>query len=541
MVLGGILHWIFQHEGKLRFFTNITHEFCTPLTLIYGPCERILHHENSDVFIKKYAQIIKSNTERLNSLIQEVIDFRRMETGNQTCHIQELNISELSQEIIESFSELAEQNNILLQTDVSPNIIWRSDNSCFTKILNNLISNAFKYTPEKGTILISVKVINAKLEVKVYNTGKGISKENIPLIFNRYSVLDNIKENSIKGLSSRNGLGLAICHSMVELLQGIIKVESEVNQYAQFTVTLPQLEITENSSQKQEDVPKLIQKNSMNRQELENATAGDKCAQPEATILIIDDNKELLWMLKDILSDEYAILTAENGEEGLALLKQETPDLIITDIMMPKVDGITLTKQIKSNKHTVHIPLVILSAKNTTDEKIEGIESGADAYIPKPFNTQYLVTVIRQLIKKQRELEQYYNSSASAFDFGGGQLLQKEDKEYLQTARELINKNMDNTLFGPEELAAAMQTSSRNLYRKFKNLNQPSPKDFIKEQRMTYAAKLLLTTTLTIQEVMYKTAFTNRSHFYKEFAKRYNQTPREYREVNKQRDTSLSD
>ena len=521
----------------MRFFTNITHEFCTPLTLIYGPCERILHHENSDVFIKKYAQIIKSNTERLNSLIQEVIDFRRMETGNQTCHIQELNISELSQEIIESFSELAEQNNILLQTDVSPNIIWRSDNSCFTKILNNLISKS----EEKGTILISVKVINAKLEVKVYNTGKGISKENIPLIFNRYSVLDNIKENSIKGLSSRNGLGLAICHSMVELLQGIIKVESEVNQYAQFTVTLPQLEITENSSQKQEDVPKLIQKNSMNRQELENATAGDKCAQPEATILIIDDNKELLWMLKDILSDEYAILTAENGEEGLALLKQETPDLIITDIMMPKVDGITLTKQIKSNKHTVHIPLVILSAKNTTDEKIEGIESGADAYIPKPFNTQYLVTVIRQLIKKQRELEQYYNSSASAFDFGGGQLLQKEDKEYLQTARELINKNMDNTLFGPEELAAAMQTSSRNLYRKFKNLNQPSPKDFIKEQRMTYAAKLLLTTTLTIQEVMYKTAFTNRSHFYKEFAKRYNQTPREYREVNKQRDTSLSD
>ena len=541
MVLGGILHWIFQYEGKLRFFTNITHEFCTPLTLIYGPCERILHHENSDVFIKKYAQIIKSNTERLNSLIQEVIDFRRMETGNQTCHIQELNISELSQEIIESFSELSEQNSILLQTDVSPNIIWISDNSCFTKILNNLISNAFKYTPEKGTILISVKVINAKLEVKVYNTGKGISKENIPLIFNRYSVLDNIKENSIKGLSSRNGLGLAICHSMVELLQGIIKVESEVNQYAQFTVTLPQLEITENSSQKQEDVPKLIQKNSMNRQELENATAGDKCAQPEATILIIDDNKELLWMLKDILSDEYAILTAENGEEGLALLKQETPDLIITDIMMPKVDGITLTKQIKSNKHTVHIPLVILSAKNTTDEKIEGIESGADAYIPRPFNTQYLVTVIRQLIKKQRELEQYYNSSASAFDFGGGQLLQKEDKEYLQTARELINKNMDNTLFGPEELAAAMQTSSRNLYRKFKNLNQPSPKDFIKEQRMTYAAKLLLTTTLTIQEVMYKTAFTNRSHFYKEFAKRYNQTPREYREVNKQRDTSLSD
>ena len=143
-----------MYEGKLRFFTNITHEFCTPLTLIYGPCERILNYEHSDDFIKKYAQIIKSNTERLNSLIQEVIDFRRMETGNQICHIQELNISELGNGIIESFDELAEQNRIQLETDITPDIIWRSDHNGFTKILNNLISNAFKYTPENGTIRI---------------------------------------------------------------------------------------------------------------------------------------------------------------------------------------------------------------------------------------------------------------------------------------------------------------------------------------------------------------------------------------------------
>lgn len=138
---------------------------------------------------------------------------------------------------------------------------------------------------------------------------------------------------------------------------------------------------------------------------------------------MIDDNKELLWMLKDILSDEYSILTAEDGEEGLVLLKQKTPDLIITDIMMPKINGITLIKQLKSNKHTMHIPLIILSAKNTTDEKIEGIESGADAYIPKPFNPQYLKSIIKQLLRKQEELKQYYNSSASAFEFSGGQLI----------------------------------------------------------------------------------------------------------------------
>ena len=531
-----------MYEGKLRFFTNITHEFCTPLTLIYGPCERILNYEHSDDFIKKYAQIIKSNTERLNSLIQEVIDFRRMETGNQICHIQELNISKLAKDIIDSFGELAEQNQIHLETDICPEIMWKSDYSGFTKILNNLISNAFKYTPENGTIRISIKTGGDKLNLKVYNTGKGICKESIPLIFNRYSVLDNIQENSIKGLSSRNGLGLAICQSMVELLQGTIEVESEVNQYAQFIVNLPQLEVTEKEKRVlNEEAPKSESLN--NNTNIEVTERGDhekESNHPETTILMIDDNKELLWMLKDILSDEYSVLTAENGEEGLAILKQKTPDLIITDIMMPKTDGITLIKQLKSNKHTMHIPLIILSAKNTTDEKIEGIESGADAYIPKPFNTQYLKSIIKQLLKKQEELKQYYNSSASAFEFSGGQLLQHEDKKFMETAIELINENMDNTEFGPEELAEAMQTSSRNLYRKFKNLEQLPPKDFIKEQRINYAAKLLLTTTLTIQEVMYRTAFTNRSHFYKEFGKRYNQTPKEYRESNKYKDDSLN-
>lgn len=531
-----------MYEGKLRFFTNITHEFCTPLTLIYGPCERILHHETSDTFIKKYAQIIKSNTERLNSLIQEVIDFRRVETGNKICHIQKLNISELSQEIIESFSELAEENNILVQTDISPDILWNSDSSCFSKVVNNLISNAFKYTPEKGTIRISIKEADSQLQVIVHNTGKGISKESIPLIFNRYSVLDNIKENSIKGLSSRNGLGLAICQSMTELLQGTIEVKSEIDQYAQFIVTLPSLEADNESENKSQAASsqRILEGNKPETRTVESTNSIHATHLSDETILVIDDNKELLWMLKDILSDEYTILTAENGEQGLDMLKQETPDLIITDIMMPKIDGITLTRQLKSNKHTMHIPLVILSAKNTTDEKIEGIESGADAYIPKPFNTQYLKTIIRHLIRKQKEMEQYYNTSASAFDFSGGQLLHKEDKEFLQTVVETINKNMDNTEFGPDELASAMQMSSRNFYRKFKSLDQLSPKDFIKEQRIGHAAKLLLTTTLTIQEVMYRTAFTNRSHFYKEFAKRYNQTPKEYREENRRRDNSLT-
>lgn len=531
-----------MYEGKLRFFTNITHEFCTPLTLIYGPCERILSHDGSDSFVKKYTRMIKSNTERLNSLIQEVIDFRRMETGNKTVFIQPLNVGSLLLDMKDSFNELSEQNGIGFKVRVEPGIIWNTDYGCFTKIMSNLISNAFKYTPAGGEINVSAGIADHTLRLEVYNTGKGIRKEDIPLIFNRYSVLDNIRENTIKGLSSRNGLGLAICHSMTELLRGKIDVDSELNCYARFIVSLPFLE----PDGKAPDILHEISKESQSRiysgeeagaagMESENSY-GDRSVR----ILVIDDNRELLWMIKEILSDEYAVVTATDGEKGLQLLQQSTPDLIISDIIMPNMDGISLTRKLKQNRHTMHIPLVILSAKNAIDEQIEGIESGADAYVPKPFDTQYLKAVIRHLIKNRENMQQYYNSSASAYDFSKGQLIHKEDRDFLQAAVRIIDENIDNTDFLPDDLASALQVSVRNLYRKFKDLNQPSPKDFIKEQRIACAAKLLLTTTRTVQEIMYNTGFSNRSHFYKEFAKYHNnQTPKDYRTSNSQKKQSI--
>jgi signal transduction histidine kinase/DNA-binding response OmpR family regulator/ligand-binding sensor domain-containing protein len=527
------------YEGKLRFFTNITHEFSTPLTLIYGPCERILAHEGLDAFIVKYVQIIKSNAERLNSLIQEIIDFRRIETGNQICKIQETDISRLTHDLVAAFDELAEQNNILVEIHFDPDIRWNTDKNSFTKIVNNLVSNAFKYTPEGGRIRVSMLREERQLVLKVYNTGKGIPEENIPFIFNRYSVFDNVKENSIKGLSSRNGLGLAICHSMTRMLQGHIRVESEVDRYARFIVTLPFLE-TDSAGTDAAESTETARETVLPSEE--NAPRRKKQASPAPVrerIVVIDDNRELLWMLKDILSDEYAVSTAEDGSRGLELIKEELPDLVITDVMMPYIDGIALTRKIRENRHTMHIPLIILSAKNTNEEKVEGIESGADAYIPKPFNTAYLKAVVRHQIGNRKRLEEYYNSSASAFEFTDGQLLQKEDRDFLQAAADRIGENIDNTLFSTEELAGALGISSRNLYRRFKELERPTPNDFIKESRLKAAAKLMLTTTLTIQEVMYKTGFTNRSHFNREFAKRHALSPKEYRETNRKKDERL--
>ncbi|MDR2473251.1 MAG: response regulator [Tannerella sp.] len=521
------------YEGKLRFFTNISHEFCTPLTLIYGPCERLLAREGDNPLIKKYVTIIKNNAERLNNLIEEVIDFRRMETGNKTLNIENVNISALLSDISVSFNELAEHNEVDFEILFEPDICWNTDASCFEKVINNLISNAFKYTPPNGKISVTADKVDNMLIIKVYNTGKGIRQDDIPLLFNRYSVMDNIKENFVKGLSSRNGLGLAICRNAVELLGGVITVESEPDNFARFIVAIPNGRPLELNCFASGSIAQ--QSNSSNSSNNSNNSNDESKSQ----IIIIDDNRELLWMMREILSDEYEVFTADDGEKGLQLLMQSEPDIIITDIMMPNLDGITLTRQIKQNPHTMHIPLIILSAKNTTDDKIEGLESGADAYVAKPFEPDFLKAVIKRLMNARKTIHDYYNSSAVAYKFDNGRLLAKEDIAFLTKAAKIITDNIDNSEFATDDLAASLQVSLRNLYRRFKDLKQPSPNDFIKEIRLKHVATMLVTTDLTVQEIMYAAGFNNRSHFNREFFKHYNQTPKQYREAKKQPTDSL--
>lgn len=541
------------YEEKLRFFTNITHEFCTPLTLIYGPCERILEYNNTDAYIRKYILLIRNNARRLNSLIQEVIDFRRLETGHQERHVSLVAVSQVCHELMAAFTEEMDKKQIKVHEDIE-DTTWNTDLSCFGKIAGNLLSNAFKYTPNGGIIHIKLyQNDNQNLTLSVYNTGKGIRPEDRKRIFNRYAIIDNGEDG--KGAAEnrpvRNGLGMAICHSMVELLEGKIEITSEVGQYTQFTVTLPWLEITEanlkKTQEKQEcDIQKITECavisedempiDSPNESEAENLVPADNKKQH---VLIIDDNHEILTLVKDTLKTDYHILTATNGDEGLALLKKNPPALIITDIMMPGTDGIALTKQIKQNKHTMNIPLIILSAKNSNEEKIEGLQSGADAYISKPFSSNYLKAVVDRLIENEQRKKEYYNSSACAYDFAEGRLMPKEDKALLQAVTAFLADNIENSELTPDDLAAHLQISTRNLYRKFKELEQPTPKDFIKDYRINIAAKLLRTTTLTVQEIIYRCGFNNRSHFYKEFDKRFQITPKDYRNNMKQKDDSL--
>ncbi len=529
------------YEEKLRFFTNVTHEFSTPLTLIFTPCERILSHSGSDDFVRKYVLLIRKHATRLHQLVQEMIDYRRIETGHQKLNIRNCDFSDFMTESCDIFTDAAEKKHIDFRTEIEPGIHWNTDMRIVPNVVGNILSNAIKYTPDGGTIRVRfAKLSEEKIEIRIYNTGNGIREEDKQHIFNRYSLLDNVGNTDPN--VARNGLGMAICHSSVKLLGGEIEIESEVGSYTEFIVTLPQLTPLENDPQAETEEPMSLALQGMkkNRQEWESP-AGEQETLPvtidekkdKPAVLAVDDNPDVLFLLNEVLSPFYRISTARNAEEALELLCKEPPRLIITDVMMPGTDGIQLTKRIKENKHTMHIPLIILSAKNTEEYKTEGIQTGADAYIGKPFNTQYLLAVVKQLIESRKGMEEYYNTSASAFEYMDGKLLKKEDKEFIRKFNKYIMANLSDPALNKEDMAEAMNTSVRSLYRHFKELDLPSPKDYLRDIRMNHVAKLLLTTDKSVQEIIYACGFNNRTHFYKEFGQRFGMTPKEFRQQKK--------
>ena len=517
------------YESKLRFFTNITHEFCTPLTLIYGPCEKILAYPQSDSYIRKYGKMIQQNTEKLNGLILELLEFRRLETGHKVLSIQRLSVSDKLQNIAESFCELAENKNLNYRLDIEPDIEWNTDISCFSKIVNNLISNAFKYTPEEGNITIGLKVENQFLTLNISNSGKGIAKENLAKIFDRYKILDSFEMN---GKNSRNGLGLAICKNMVTLLNGEINVSSIQNEITTFTVTLPELSPT---AQEAETPQKVYATGPLNTNtepmELEQTTVNFDTSKH--TVMIIDDDPSMLWFVSEIFVDKYNVLSFNNATEALASLELKQPDLIISDVMMPEIDGLSFAQKIKQNKLWSHIPLILLSALHHEDDQVKGIEAGAEVYVTKPFNVKYLEKVVYRLIKRESDLKEYYSSIFSSFKVENGNCIHKEDQEFLDKVIETIEKNITNPDLSVELLSSDLGYSTRQFYRKLKPITDKSPADIIKEYRLTMAERLLLTKNYTIEEIMDKTGFNNRGTFYKLFSQRFGMPPRQYREQQK--------
>lgn len=524
------------YESKLRFFTNITHEFCTPLTLINGPCEKILSYNRIDGYIQKYASMIQQNAQKLNSLILELIEFRRLETGNKTLNVRSAYVSEQLQTIAESFGELAESRKLDYRLRIESELNWNTDVSCLSKIANNLISNAFKYTPENGMITVEACIDNEQLCIRISNTGKGIKEADLAKIFDRYKILDNFEVQNKNGISPRNGLGLAICHSMVNLLNGQIHVTSIPDEITTFEVLLPVMEVTtENGNEKVAE--ESILRSDEQSIELKNSSVEyDKNKQ---TIMIIDDDPSMLWFVTEVFVGTYNVVPLSSAEEALNQLSIQLPDLIISDVMMPGMDGMSFAKKIKSDKLMSRIPLILLSALNNINEQTKGIESGAEAYITKPFNVEYLEKVVRRLLQREEDLKEYYSSALSAFELDDGHLLHKEDKSFFETMMQVIDSRIQDTDFSVEILSSSLGYSTRQFYRKLKNITDQTPTDIIREYRLTVVERLLITTQLTIEEIMYKTGFANRGTFYKVFAQKYGMTPKQYRDSKKNANRSL--
>lgn len=341
-------------------------------------------------------------------------------------------------------------------------------------------------------------------------------------------MLENFERQSQKGFTSRNGLGLAICHNMVKLLDGEIEVMSIPNEYTEFQVVLPLKERTvgEETGRVDADPPKT-------RVEVadENFVKTEKTELEsfKLTIFVIDDDPEMRWFISDVLNKHYNVISIEKPESVFDRLESVQPQLIISDIMMPVLDGISLMKQIKENRRTAHIPFILLSAKNTPEEQTEGIVGGAEAYIVKPFNVDYLLSVVDRLLQRQDELKDYYRSAISAYEFTNGKFIHKEDKEFFEKMVDIIGKNLTNTDFTSEKLAVELGLSPRHLYRRLKNITDQTPANLIKEYRLTVVEKLLITSQSSVDEIMYKAGFNNRGNFYRLFSLKYGTTPLKYR------------
>lgn len=518
------------YEAKLNFFANITHELCTPLTLINGVGDYIqAYAENtSDNKLKRYIRILRDNVASLNELIQEILDFRKIEeAGLNYFSIRRISVPDIIRRQYESFTPIAEQNGIKFVLSLPDQLYWNTDPTGLKKILVNLISNTFKYSDEAGEIRISATTENESLVIRVYNSGKGISETDLKTIFDRYRILGDLEGNNYTQTTSRNGLGLFICHSIVQSLHGTIDVKSEEGRFAEFIVRLPHLEAEEEEAEPENEEPETVPVLSSPIDE--TGLPGIVSPENKPCVLVVDDNKDIVWLIKESLSEAYTIVEAYGVEEAIRLMEKQTPALIITDIMMPEIDGMELISRVKSDKFTRHIPLIVVSARISEHDQAEGLDLGADAYLTKPFSAVVLRSVVNRLMTSKKELKDYYYSPESAYEQSGGQLIHQEDKEFMDAVTAIIRENLDKETLRLELIAEKMGMNTRSLYRRFKKISPLTPSDFIKDYRFNYAAQLLVTTNLSVQEIIYKVGISNRSYFYREFAAKYNQTPTEYR------------
>ncbi|UZR97590.1 two-component regulator propeller domain-containing protein [Chondrinema litorale] len=518
---------------KMNFFTNISHEFRTPLTLIISPLEQVIRNQDISGSIKNKLLSIYNHAYRLHNLINQVIEFRKVETGNVNLKVTENDLVKFTYEIHHAFFELAKLQNITFEfhSEVESLKLWFNQMH-FETILYNLISNAFKYTSPEGKISIEIKKTSLDnpdcCEIHITDNGKGISAEYLDQIFNRYYQIVEAETIHIKG----SGIGLALVKDLVELHKGQINVKSIKDKGTEFI-----LKFKLGASHFSED--QLIKTNADSEHpqhynlspkvEYELAEFHEEHDANKAhkhTLLIIEDNHDIRTYIKSLFIQSFKVLEAADGEEGFHVAKAKLPTIIISDIMMPGMDGIELCKKLKTERSTLHIPVVLLTARADDLHKLEGITIGADDYITKPFNPELLQAKIGTLVRNISKLHDYYTSRILLAPIDEN--IDSADKEFLDKAIQIVESNLLTSDFGIDQLKDELCVSKATLYRKIKQLTGESSSEFIRSIRVKKAAELIKLNKMSISQVAYEVGFSSTRYFRDSFHKIYNMNPSEY-------------
>lgn len=528
------------HENKLDFFTNVAHELQTPLTLMVAPIQRLGETMHFDNKAGKYFEMVKKNTSRLLFLTHQILEFRKAEDGYLNIKKEYFDLVNLVEQIAELFDELALKKNINYVVDLPKNLMGWFDKDLLEKIIFNLLSNAFKYTPVKGLIKLEIKIVELgdekRLELDITNSGDGIPKEKLKQIFEKFYLLEQDKE--VGANMFRTGIGLAYTKKLVQLLEGSISVASSPGKTTTFHVGFP----CNNADAPQAGIvaksftisPHLKNIADQGKEEKGMGTLNHKLDtldqysnKGEKYILLVEDDPEVQNLLEELLGDKYYVRMVTHGKEALEELKNREPDLIVSDVMMPIMDGVELCKRVKGNLDTCHIPFIMLTAKDSIKNKLEGIDSGANDYISKPFHPDYLLLRIQKLLEEREQIQKHFSQGAPFEDLVG-MATEDKDRVFIEKLITLINDNLDNERLQSSFLEQELGMSTTQLYRKTKELMGFSPGDLIRTMRLRHAAQLLQKTSLTVSEVCFRCGFNNRSYFHREFKKLYDKTPKDY-------------
>lgn len=525
-------------HSRLVFFTNISHELRTPLTLIADPVEMLLEDTGIKGKSRELLKMVQRNALALQQLVSNILDFRKIQNGKMELKLYRFDIVKTLAMWVGDFQLTAERKQIRLHLDVddlkgSHEMI--ADQEKISRIVFNLLSNALKYTPAGGEIFVSLKDEGDNLRLDVKDTGKGISQDEADKIFERFF--------QAKGAASGTGIGLALVKSFVELHHGEARVESELGKGSDFIVVIPReqegdsqvihndVDIVDNSV----NASAPTGKNVVDESVLQYIDDGDRSRGKvqqlvsentnRPTVLVIDDNTDIRQYERTLLQDEYVVLEAADGKEGLAVALKEVPDLVICDVMMPVMDGLELTEQLKTNTATSHIPVIMLTAKNLEEHRAEGYEHGADSYITKPFHSKVLLARIENLLRQRQLLKNLYQGSKEAEKEISEAHLEDRDRQFLKQLQAIIQKNLSDSEFGVEDMGQQIGLSRVQLYRKVKAMTGSSVVDLLRKARLAKARRLLETRSMSVSEVAYEVGFSAPSYFTKCFKEEYGMLP----------------